>query len=89
MSIMKSVKVPLILGCLMFLNYCLNTISFRMTATGSYLGVGVTDAIIAWYGFTVIKKIGEAGSLREQIGYTLGGCMGSMAGLWLTIHMGH
>jgi hypothetical protein len=69
---------------LMFINYGLNAVSFRLLAMGSYFGVGTTDALIAWYGFTMVKKIGEADTRFEKIGYTVGGIGGSLLGLYLT-----
>ena len=66
-------RSAVVLGFLMFLNYGLNAISFRMLARGSYLGVASTDALIAWWGFTMVKRIGDAQSTSEKVGYTVGG----------------
>lgn len=74
------------LAALMFINYGLIAVSFRMLAASSYVGVGVTDGLIAWYGFTVVKSIAAADSLAEKVGYSLGGVCGSLLGLWLTVH---
>jgi hypothetical protein len=75
------------LGLLMFCNYLMIAISFRMLAKASYVGVGITDALIAWWGFTMTQRIGQAQSMREQVGYTVGGICGSLAGLWLDLHV--
>ena len=69
---------------LMFLNYGLNAFSFRMLAQGNYLGVGVSDALVAWYGFTMVQNVAKANTVLEKIGYTCGGILGSLFGLWLT-----
>lgn len=73
-----------ILAGLMCLNYGLNAISFRMLARGSYLGVAGTDALIAWWGFSMVKRIGDAQTRVEKVGYTVGGIVGSLIGLWVT-----
>jgi hypothetical protein len=72
------------LAVLMFVNYALNAISFRMIAVVSYAGVAIADALIAWWGFTMIQHINKAESTREQVGYTIGGILGSLLGLYLT-----
>lgn len=84
----QSLKNAAVLGLLMFFNYFGNSVSFRMIGAGSYIGVAITDALIAWYGFKMLRNVVAAESLTEQIGYTLGGMLGSIAGLWLSIHLG-
>ena len=69
---------------LMFINYGLNAINFRMLARGSYWGVAWTDASIALFGFTIIRSIAETDAFIAQAGYVMGGVCGSMLGLWLT-----
>jgi hypothetical protein len=71
---------------LMFLNYGLNAINFRMVARCSYLGTAWSDAAIAVLGFTLIRRIAETDALVAQAGYVCGGVCGSMVGLWLTRH---
>lgn len=72
------------LAILMFVNYCLNAASFRLLARGSYLGVGITDGLIAWWGFTMTKLVVQADTRLQQVGYVIGGVSGSLVGLWLT-----
>lgn len=69
---------------LMFLNYGLNAINFRMVARCSYRGTALTDAAIAVLGFTLIRQVAETSALTAQVGYVCGGVCGSMLGLWLT-----
>lgn len=68
----------------MCLNYGLNAISIRLLARGSYLGVGATDAAIAWFGFTMVKQVAAAETTLDKVGYTVGGVIGSMIGIWVT-----
>ena len=77
-------KVAALLFAMMCLNYCLNTISFRMIARGSYLGTGATDAVIAAFGFWMIQEVSHTQTWLAFAGYVLGGTTGSILGLWLT-----
>lgn len=69
---------------LMFVNYGLNCINFRMVARGSYFGTAWSDAAIAVLGFTLIRQVAATDALIAQCGYVVGGVCGSMLGLWLT-----
>lgn len=69
---------------LMFLNYGLNAINFRMVARCSYKGTALSDAAIAILGFSLIRHVAETNALVAQAGYVCGGVCGSMLGLWLT-----
>lgn len=73
-----------ILFGLMMANYLLNAVSFRMLARGSYVGVGVSDAALAWWGFTMMQRVAKAETWMEQVAYTAGGIVGSLIGLRLT-----
>jgi hypothetical protein len=77
-------KVAALLFVLMFLNYGLNAISFRMIARGSYVGTAVADAFIAAFGFSMIQEVAHAQTVMAFGGYVAGGVCGSLAGLWLT-----
>lgn len=72
------------LAFLQCLNYGLIAMSIRYLAAGSYLGLGVTDGLIAFYGFTIIQRVAQADTLVERIAYALGGTARSLLGLWLT-----
>lgn len=69
---------------LMFVNYGLNAINFRMVARCSYWGTAWSDAAIAVLGFTLIRQVAETNALVAQVGYVCGGVCGSMLGLYLT-----
>lgn len=69
---------------LMFLNYGLTCINFRMVARGSYLGTAWSDAAIAVLTFTLIRHVASTEALVAQVGYVCGGVCGSLLGLWLT-----
>ncbi len=73
-----------LLFALMFLNYGLNAISIRLLTKGNYLGVGVTDAFIAGFGFWMINEVAHTPTVAAFAGYVLGGVSGSLTGLWLT-----
>jgi hypothetical protein len=67
-----------------FLNYLLIYMNYRMVARGSYLGTGITDAIILLINFTVIQRVAAAHSYPAQAGFIIGGVLGAQLGLWLT-----
>lgn len=71
---------------LMFVNYGLLCVNYRMVARGSYWGTAWTDAAISGLGFTLIRQVAEANTLVAQAGYIIGGVCGSMLGLYLTRH---
>ena len=73
-----------VLALLLAANYGLNTIAFRMVARGSYVGVAISDSLIAWWGFAMVKRIHQADTKLEKFGYILGGVIGSLLGLRLT-----
>lgn len=75
---------PVRLAGLMFVSYGLIAVSFRMLALGSYWGLGISDGLVAWWGFTTVKRIQKAETVWEQVGYTIGGIAGSLVGLWVT-----
>jgi hypothetical protein len=77
-------KTFLLFFALMFVNYGLACINFRMVARGSYLGTAWSDAAIAILGFTLIRQVAETNALIAQVGYVCGGVCGSMLGLYLT-----
>ena len=77
-------RLGLIMFVLMALNYGLNTVSFRMVARGSYLGLALTDSLIAAFGFFMIDQIAHAQTVPMFVGYVSGGILGSQIGLWLT-----
>lgn len=81
---MKRFRSAGILCLLMCLNYGLNAISIRLLARGSYLGVGATDAAIALVGFVMVKQVVAADTWLDKAGYTIGGIIGSMIGMWVT-----
>jgi hypothetical protein len=69
---------------LMFLNYGLACINFRMVARGSYWGTAWSDTALALLTFTLIRHVAQTDALIAQVGYVCGGVCGSLLGLWLT-----
>jgi hypothetical protein len=69
---------------LMFANYALNAINFRMIARCSYVGTAWSDAAIAVLGFTLIRHVASTEAMVAQLGYVSGGVCGSLLGLYLT-----
>lgn len=67
-----------------FVMYGLITWNYRMVAQANYAGIGLSDGIIAYLNFSVIKKVGEAKSRHAHAGYVLGGIVGSVLAAYLT-----
>lgn len=61
--------------------YGLVAFNIRSIAAGNIPITVITDITIASITFTVIKRIGEAGSKYDIIGYILGGACGSVIAL--------
>ncbi len=75
---------PLKLAGLQFVNYGLIAMSIRYLTAGSYVGLGITDGLIAFWGFSIIQRVASADTRLERGGYVIGGICGSLLGLWLT-----
>lgn len=81
---LTDMAVALTLFMMMWVNYCLNTVSIRMVARSSYVGVALTDGLIASFGFWMIQEIVHAQTWQAFVGYVSGGVIGSLTGLWIT-----
>lgn len=81
---MKNWRNAAMLFLLMGVNYGLITFGLRMVAKGSYAGVAISDALIAWWGFSIVQRISKAETLLEKILYTAGGVTGSLLAMWFT-----
>lgn len=75
------------LFALQFVNYGLIAMSIRYLAAGSYVGLGITDGLVAFWGFALVKHVVAAETKLERAGYVAGGIAGSLLGLWLTRHI--
>jgi hypothetical protein len=77
-----------VLGFGMMANYALLVVNFRMVAKGSYVGTALSDACIAWWNFTIVKRIHEANTRFEKLVYVLGRVTGSLIALKFTMLIG-
>ena len=74
---------------LMFLiqivSYSLLCINFRAVAQAEYFQAAISDFTIATLGYFVIKKLANTdNSLHQWLGYSLGGVVGSIIGIYLS-----
>jgi hypothetical protein len=58
----------------------------RAIAHARYAWIAATDLGICALNFTIIKRVAEASTLEEFIGYATGGVSGALAGVWLSRH---
>ena len=80
--------------CMFFLtqmlSYFLFVASTRAVAVGSYFWTTVTDTTFAIQAFTlsrILVEFKEARSFWAGAGYTVGGTVGSLAGIFITKHL--
>lgn len=68
------------------LSYSLLVINYRAVAQAHYAWSALSDFAIASLSFFVIKKIANsADSMHLWLGYSLGGVVGSFAGIWVSL----
>jgi hypothetical protein len=72
------------LFALLWFQYAIVTVNYRAIAQGRYGACVATDALIAAGNFTLFKLIIGASTWLELGGYTLGGCLGGVTGIYLT-----
>lgn len=65
-------------------NYFLLCWNIRAVALGWVGNVVVSDLLIAWLSFTLIKKVAEAKDSVAMWGYIAGGAVGSAASVLIT-----
>jgi hypothetical protein len=68
------------------LNYGILTINFRAVAQGHMKTMVITDGMCATLMFFLIKRISEAAgdAIIPWMGYTLGGMVGSVVGMYIS-----
>lgn len=76
----------LLLGALQAVNFLIVAVNMRAVAHARYLWVALTDLAICALNFTIIKRVAEASTVDEFVGYAIGGVCGALAGVWLSRH---
>jgi hypothetical protein len=69
-----------------FVLYLFLVWNYRAVAQARYGDAAASDMLIAMLGFTAVKRIAEATTLGERVGYILGGGAAAVVGIWLTVH---
>lgn len=78
-----------VMFCIQVVAYLLATLNFRVVQTGSYSGVAVTDALLATFGFLVVRRVARSEEAWHLwLGYMLGGVVGGVLGLALSLWIG-
>lgn len=81
-------KVALELAVMQFLNWGICTISWRAVAQANIMASVLTDSTLATLQFFVLKKIAQGkddSSLIPWFGYTVGGVLGTIAGIYTSL----
>lgn len=80
-------KTPLHLFCMMFVQYGVLTVNMRAISSGNYLGLFLTDLVVAILGFTILKKVEQASTKTDMMAYALGGAIGAQAALFISLRL--
>ena len=88
-SVREKLKDGGAMFCIQVVAYLLATLNFRVVQTGSYSGVAVTDALLATFGFLVVRRVARSEEAWHLwLGYMLGGVVGGVLGLALSLWIG-
>lgn len=72
------------LAFLNWFSYCLITINLRVNAQGRYIPTFFSAIALGVFGFFLFRKMIEARTWREAVGFGIGGGFGDVTGIWLT-----
>jgi hypothetical protein len=61
-------------------------VNMRAVAHLQWKWIVITDTIICIVNFNIIPLVAVATSWTDQVGYTIGGVVGALAGVWLSQH---
>lgn len=67
--------------------YLLITLNYRAVAHASYVGTAASDLIFVAFNFGFIQRIAKANSTSAWVGYTLGGVVGSLLGIFVSTRL--
>ena len=82
---MKKLKEALLMFLIQIVSYSLLCINFRAVAQADYIQASISDFTIATLGYFVIKKLANTdNSLHQWLGYSLGGVVGSLLGIYIS-----
>jgi len=84
----RAVDTAVQLGIMQFLNWGICTISWRAVSQANYVASIITDSTLATLSFFVIRKMvkdQDEGSFVQWMGYTVGGVLGTLAGIRVSL----
>lgn len=74
------------LAAIQFCSYFILTFNYRAVAEVSYVGTFITDVMIATLSFSSIKRVAQAETWHERVGYVIGGSIGAFIALFLSTY---
>jgi hypothetical protein len=88
MKVCKDAKDMMLLFVAQVINYGLMVVNYRAVAHASYFWSGLSDFALASFSFFIIKKIAKSeDSWHLWLGYALGGLVGSLLGIWISLQI--
>lgn len=84
----KDIRDSLILFLAQMLSFAVISINYRAVAQASYIWSVVTDIVIASLSYFVVRKIAKSKeSVCQWAGFALGSAVGTILGIWASIHI--
>lgn len=83
----KEIQAAAILGLLQFLSWGICTVSWRAVSQANIHASIITDTTLGTLNFFIIRRIAksEATTVVQWIGYTVGGVLGTISGIYFSI----
>lgn len=75
------------LFCFMAIQYAVLTVNTLAISSHNWLGLLITDLLVAWLAFTILKRVGEATTRFEMIAYMCGGALGAQIALFVGLRV--
>jgi len=84
----KDIKDAFILFFAQMISFAIITINYRAVAQASYVWSALTDVVVAGLSYFVVRKIAKSkDSVCQWVGFTLGSAIGTLIGIFASLHI--